>query len=50
MTTTEILEYPIWLWERAENADLPREKKIRIHRLEISEAVVQKQAAIRALF
>lgn len=43
-----VLEYPIWLWERAENADLPREENIKIHRLEISEAAVQKQAAIRA--
>lgn len=43
-----ILEYPIWLWERAENADLPREKNIKVHRLEIKEAAVQKQAAIRA--
>ncbi len=43
-----VLEYPIWLWERAENADLPREKNIKIRRLEINEAAVQKQAAIRA--
>lgn len=43
-----ILEYPIWLWERAEHADLPREKNIKIHRLKINEATVQKQAAIRA--
>ncbi len=43
-----VLEYPIWLWERAENADLPREKNIKIHRLKIDEAAVQKQAAIRA--
>jgi len=43
-----VLEYPIWLWERAENADLPREKNIKIHRLKINEVAVQKQAAIRA--
>lgn len=43
-----VLEYPIWLWERAGNADLPREENIKIRRLEISEAAVQKQAAIRA--
>ncbi len=42
------LEYPIWLWERAENADLPREKNVKIHRLKIKEAIVQKQSAIRA--
>jgi len=43
-----ILEYPIWLWERAENADLPREKNIKICCLKINEAIAQKQAAIRA--
>jgi len=43
-----VLEYPIWLWERAENADLPEEKNIKIRRLKINEAAVQKQAAIRA--
>ena len=43
-----VLEYPIWLWERAENVDLPREKNIKIHRLKINEAAVQKQTAIRA--
>ncbi len=43
-----VLEYPIWLWERAENVDLPREENIKIHRLKINEAAVQKQAAIRA--
>ena len=43
-----VLEYPIWLWERAESDDLPREKNIRIHRLDIRRAAVQKQAAIRA--
>jgi len=43
-----VLEYPIWLWERAENADLPRERNIKIHRLKINDATVQKQLAIRA--
>ncbi len=43
-----VLEYPIWLWERAGNADLPREKNIKIRRLKIKEAIIQKQAAIRA--
>ncbi|MEJ7861851.1 MAG: PIG-L deacetylase family protein [Pyrinomonadaceae bacterium] len=43
-----VLEYPIWLWERAENADLPREENIKIRRLKIDKATVQKQAAIRA--
>jgi len=43
-----VLEYPIWLWERAENIDLPREENIKIRRLKINEAAVQKQAAIRA--
>ncbi len=43
-----VLEYPIWLWERAENVDLPGEENIKIHRLIINEATVQKQSAIRA--
>jgi len=43
-----VLEYPIWLLERAENADLPREENIKIRRLKINEVIVQKQAAIRA--
>jgi LmbE family N-acetylglucosaminyl deacetylase len=43
-----ILEYPIWLWEMAENVDLPTEKNIKISRLDISSAVETKQRAIHA--
>ena len=43
-----LLEYPIWLWEMAENADLPREENIKIYGLKIDSVVAQKQAAIGA--
>lgn len=43
-----ILEYPIWLWEMAENNDLPTERNIKISRLDISSAVETKQRAIHA--
>lgn len=43
-----ILEYPIWLWEMAEAADLPQEKNIKTWRLAIGEVVAEKQQAIHA--
>jgi LmbE family N-acetylglucosaminyl deacetylase len=43
-----ILEYPIWLWEMAENKDLPIEKNIKISRLDIGGVTETKQRAIRA--
>lgn len=43
-----LLEYPIWLWELAEQSDLPDEKKIRVRRLNIESVVAIKQKAIRA--
>lgn len=43
-----ILEYPIWLWEMAENNDLPTEKNIKTRRLDISGVIETKQRAIFA--
>ena len=43
-----VLEYPIWLWEMAEAADLPQENNIKIWRLAIGEVVAEKQRAIHA--
>lgn len=43
-----LLEYPIWLWEMAEDDDLPVEENIEIFRLDISGTIAKKQAAIRA--
>jgi len=43
-----VLEYPIWLWEMAETADLPQEKNIKIWRLAIGEVIAEKQKAIHA--
>jgi LmbE family N-acetylglucosaminyl deacetylase len=42
------LEYPIWLWEMAETADLPQESEIKVWRLAIAEVIVAKQKAINA--
>lgn len=44
----QILEYPIWLWEMAENKDLPDVQNIKIQRLDIGGVVVFKQRAIAA--
>ena len=43
-----IIEYPIWLWEMAETADLPAENEVRARRLAIAEVVETKQRAIHA--
>ena len=43
-----VIEYPIWLWEMAEAADLPQENEVVIWRLAIDEVVEIKQAAIHA--
>ncbi|GAC1551457.1 MAG: PIG-L family deacetylase [Herpetosiphon sp.] len=43
-----MIEYPIWLWEMAEEADLPRAAEVRGWRLAIDRVVEQKQAAIAA--
>lgn len=43
-----VIEYPIWLWEMAEENDLPNEKRIHAWRLDIQEVVGKKQSAIRA--
>ncbi|MDQ2746498.1 MAG: PIG-L family deacetylase [Acidobacteriota bacterium] len=43
-----IIEYPIWLWELAEEKDLPSEKEVGAWRLDIREVVGQKQSAINA--
>ena len=42
------LEYPIWLWEMANAANLPGAGETQIWRLEIDEVIEQKQRAIRA--
>jgi len=44
----KVLEYPIWLWEMAEEKDLPLKGEIRAWRLNIEKTVEQKQSAIRA--
>ena len=43
-----VLEYPIWLWEMAEAADLPCENEIKVWRLAIGEVVAAKEKAIHA--
>lgn len=43
-----LLEYPIWLWEMAENRDLPMEENVAAVRLDIADALKQKQQAVRA--
>lgn len=43
-----IIEYPIWLWEIAGEADLPLENEIRGWRLDIKKVIDKKQAAIYA--
>ena len=43
-----LIEYPIWLWEMAQEDDLPIDKEIRGWRLDIAEVVGKKQAAISA--
>lgn len=43
-----MLEYPIWLWEMAENEDLPQSENIKIHRLNIESVAAIKQRAINA--
>ncbi len=43
-----LLEYPIWLWEMADAADLPDENEIKIWRLDIAEILERKQKAIHA--
>ena len=44
---TKILEYPVWLWEMAENGDLPQKNEVSAFRLDITSAVEKKQKAIR---
>lgn len=43
----KILEYPIWLWELAENADVPQETEVSAFRLDIKSVAEKKQRAIR---
>ena len=43
-----VLEYPIWLWEMAQNDDLPSPDDFIIRRLKIDGVTAQKQAAIAA--
>ena len=43
-----IIEYPIWLWEMADAADLPAADEVEIWRLDIAEVAAQKQSAIHA--
>lgn len=44
----KILEYPIWLWELAEDNDLPLKDEIKAWRLNIETVAEQKQNAIKA--
>ena len=41
-----MIEYPIWLWELAEENDFPKEAEIYQWRLDIKKVVAKKQAAI----
>ena len=43
-----VIEYPIWLWELAEEKDLPDDEQISLWRLDISEVLEIKQKAIHA--
>ncbi|MGI8468609.1 MAG: PIG-L deacetylase family protein [Pyrinomonadaceae bacterium] len=43
-----LIEYPIWLWELAEEKDLPSENEIRAWRLDIEKVFGKKQFAIAA--
>lgn len=43
---SRLIEYPIWLWELAEENDLPQEGKTNLWRLDISEVLAAKQNAI----
>lgn len=43
-----LIEYPIWLWELAEEKDLPTENEIRAWRLNIETVSLLKQRAIHA--
>ena len=43
-----LIEYPIWLWEMADAADLPQANEVKIRRLAIDEVVERKQKAIYA--
>ena len=44
----KMLEYPIWLWEMAEEIDLPLENEIKARRLNIEKVIEKKQSAIKA--
>lgn len=41
-----LLEYPIWLWEMAEAADLPEENEVTLWHLDIAQVLGQKHQAI----
>ena len=43
-----MLEYPLWLWERGREQDLPQPEEVCFYQVDISIAVLQKQAAIMA--
>jgi LmbE family N-acetylglucosaminyl deacetylase len=43
-----VIEYPIWVWELAETADLPRPAEVRAWRLDIATVLQRKLAAIEA--
>lgn len=47
-SSMRIVEYPIWLWEIAENADAPQIGEVIAWRLDISRVSEKKQRAIRA--
>lgn len=46
--SARLIEYPIWLYELAEEDDLPAENEIRAWRLDIEKVIETKQKAIRA--
>ncbi|MGI8786467.1 MAG: PIG-L deacetylase family protein [Pyrinomonadaceae bacterium] len=45
---SRIIEYPIWLWEIAQDADAPRFDEVKAWRLDIEKVSDKKQKAIRA--
>jgi LmbE family N-acetylglucosaminyl deacetylase len=47
-TPCRVLEYMVWLWERADAQDLPREGEMKIWSIDISSVLTQKHQAIAA--
>ncbi|RXJ44365.1 bifunctional PIG-L family deacetylase/class I SAM-dependent methyltransferase [Gelidibacter gilvus] len=47
-SSVQIVEYPVWLWNISEENDWPEEEEISVFRLNVTEVLEQKKAAIFA--